>query len=434
MSIGLESCYTSSQEVYGRKILPLDRLVLGLDIGSSAVRAVAGSITPDGDLLIESTFEQPSEGIRSGTVVNIETAYKVISHIIEQVELKVGREVTSIITSVGGKHIEGIISQGVVGISAKDQEIRKEDIFRSMEVARAFEHPIDREILHTLVQDFTVDGRSGIKDPVDMLGHRLETKVMIVTGSVSISQNIRKCIQRAGFQVDSIILQQLASAEAVISQEEKEMGTLLIDIGGGVTNMIGFVRGAPCIVSGLNIGSDSVTSDLHYILNKPKTVAETIKCEYGSCFQPGVNPKETIIIPQIGGLPSIQMPKIELCKIIEPRMAEILGMLKNQLDKNSFKGGFGGGIILVGGGSCMQGTADLAAEIFNLPARIGYPQALPGLERAYIDPRFSTSIGLVMYEARRIQESRSLQTRSGKNRESKKGFSRSIKNFFETLF
>lgn len=243
-----------------------DRIMMGLDIGSSWVRAVIGTVGPDGSVMIDSMCESPSEGVRGGSIVNIEQTIKSITTVINEAERQAGSSIQSIIIGVGGSHIEGLASQGVVGINAKDQEIRREDIFRSLEVARAFEMPLDREILHTLVQDFRVDGRDGIKDPIDMLGHRLESKVLIVTASSSMCQIQRKCIQRAGYQVQRLVAQQIADAEAVVSQEEKEMGTLLINMGGGTTNMIVYSNGAPIFTGGVNLGGIHVTNDIAYPL------------------------------------------------------------------------------------------------------------------------------------------------------------------------
>jgi len=417
--------------------MPVGNHILGLDIGSSKVCAVVGSIDRDGIVRIECVSERPSEGIRAGAVENIETAFKVVSSVIEDVELKTGRELQHIVISIGGQHISGLNSQGVVGISDRDQEIRKEDIYKSMEVARAFDLPRDHEILHTLVQEFRVDGRGGIKDPIDMLGHRLETKVMIVTGSTLVSQNIKKCINRAGFQVQRMILQQLADSEAVLSQEEKEMGTLLINIGGGMTNIIGYIGGSPYYVGGINMGGNQVSDDLAYILNKPKSLVEELKCEHGCCYGPLVAQHEDIIIPQVGGWPPIKMPKRELCRIIEPRMVEIFSILKGILAKNKTTGSFGGGVVVTGGGSMLPGTVELAAEVFGLQTRLGLPKPVEGLESRYLDPQYSTAIGLVMYESKRKGDLSHVKTHRSKNAktsEKKNPIMKKVKDLFDMLF
>jgi cell division protein FtsA len=411
-----------------------EKIMMGLDIGSSWVRAVIGTVARDGTVMIDSICERPSEGVRSGAIVNIEQTLKTITSVITEAQLQAGADVQQIIIGVGGNHIEGIPSQGVVGINAKDQEIKREDIYRSLEVARAFELPLEREILHTLVQDFRVDGRDGIKDPIDMLGHRLESRVLVVTASSSICQNERKCIQRAGFQVQRLVAQQLADAEAVLSLEEKEMGTILINIGGGVTNMIVYANGAPVFTGGVNLGGNHVTSDIAYILNKPKVIAEQVKCEFGNCHIPSVPEDDMILIPQIGGLPSIKMPKKELSKIIEPRMAEIFSLLQVELEKKQVRGSFGGGIVLVGGGSLLSGATELASEIFRLPARIGFPEALHGLDRSYINPRYSTTLGLIMSETKKLRD---MSGASGSKQDSQKSsgtFGKKLKGFFKTIF
>ncbi len=411
-----------------------DKIMMGLDIGSSWVRAVIATVNSDGSVMVDSLCERPSEGVRGGAIVNIEQTIRTITSVISEAELQAGADIQQIIIGIGGDHIEGIPSQGVVGINAKDQEIKREDIFRSLEVARAFELPLDREILHTLVQDFRVDGRDGIKDPVDMLGHRLESRVLIVTASSSVCQNERKCIQRSGFQVQRLVAQQLADAESVLSVEEKEMGSILINIGGGTTNMIVYANGAPVFTGGVSLGGSHVTSDIAYLLNKPKVIAEQVKCEYGNCHIPSVAEQETVLIPQVGGLPSIRMPKKELSKIIEPRMAEIFSLLQVQLEKKQVRGSFGGGVVLVGGGALLSGATELASEIFRLPARIGFPEALPGLDRSYINPRYTTTLGLVMTEAKRIKDQYASGGTKVDHTKRSGSIGKKVRGFFRTLF
>ena len=378
-----------------------EKVLLGLDIGSSWVRAVVGSVSKDGQLMVDSICERPSEGVRSGVVVNIEQTRKAISSVIQEAELQAGIEAQNVITGIGGSSVNGYSSQGVVGINAKDLEITRNDIADCLKSARAFELPADKEVLHTLVQDFTVDGKAGIKDPIDMTGHRLESKVLIVMGSSSNCSNTRRALQSAGLNSARLVLSQLADADIVLSADEKEMGTILINIGGSTSNMIVYQNGSPVYVGGVDLGSSSVTNDIAFILNKPKMVAEQVKVESGCCYLPSVSGDEKVIIPQVGGLPSIQMPKKELCKIIEPRMAEIFSLLKKGLDSKITHGTFGGGVVLVGGGSLLSGVTDLASEIFRMQARIGFPEALPGLDRSYINPKYATVLGLLKTEAKK---------------------------------
>ena len=407
-----------------------DRIMMGLDIGSSWTRAVIGSVGREGNLMIDALCEKPTEGVRSGSIVNIEQTLRTINSVISDAELQAGCEVHSAILGVGGDHIQGIQSVGVVGINSKEQEIKKDDIYRSLDVARARELPQDREFLHTLVQDFQVDSRSRIKDPIDMLGRRLESRVLLITGSSSICQNQRKCVQRAGLQVQRLMLQSVADSEVVLSSEDKEMGTIIINIGFGTTNMIAYSGGSPIYAGGVGFGGDSITSDLSYILNKPKQVAEQIKCQSGSCYVPAVNPDDMVIIPQVGGLPPIKMPKRALAEIIEPRMAEIFTLLSMELEKCETKGNYGGGTVLVGGGSLLSGVTDLASEIFRLPARIGFPEAIGGLDRSYIDPKYSTVLGLLKSEARKISN----QSSQGNRKEEKSTFASKLKGLFGKLF
>jgi cell division protein FtsA len=323
----------------------------------------------------------------------------------------------------------------VVGINSKDQEIKREDIFRSLEVARAFELPQDREILHTLVQDFQIDSQVGIKDPIDMLGHRLESRVLIVTASSAICQNERKCIQRSGLGVQRLVLQSLADSEVVLSSEEKEMGTILINIGSGMTDIIAYSKGSPVYTGGVNLGGEAVTGDIAYILNKTRAVAEQIKCEFGHSYVPSVSSEDMVVIPQVGGLPAIRMPKKELSKVIEPRMAEIFSRLQNDLEKANVQGGFGGGVVLVGGGALLSGVTELASEIFRLPARLGFPEAIGGLDRSYISPMYTTVLGLLKSEAKKVKET-APKARSHKPRQRHKesGAASRVKSFFRTLF
>ena len=407
-----------------------DKILVGLDIGTSWTRCVIGSASRDGQLMIESIAERPTEGVKSGSIVNIEQTLKVINSVVSDAELQAGTEVSSVILGVGGDHIRGIQSSGVVGIQSRDQEIKKEDIRRSIDVARAQELPQDTEILHTLVQDFQVDSRSGIKDPIDMLGHRLDTRVLLVTGSSSICQNLRKCVQKAGLQVQRMVVQSLADSEVVLGADEKEMGALVIDIGAGMTNAIAYLGGAPVYTGAISLGGDNVTGDIAYMMQLPRSAAESIKVSDGCCHTPSVSPDEMIITPAVGGKPSIRLPRKELAKLIEPRMAEIFSMLSSELEKNDVSGSFGAGVVLVGGGALLSGATELAAEIFRMPARIGFPEAISGLDRLYIDPRYSTLLGLLKIEAKKYREASST---SGGSKE-KNGFGGKVRNLFGKLF
>lgn len=411
-----------------------DSVILGLDIGTSKICAVAGSLRPDGSIGIDAHSEQTSAGVRSGHIVNIETVLKTISSVVEDIEVTTGSEIRQVVTGIAGTQVEGLTSQGVVGIKSKDHEVHKEDVYRSMEVARAFELPLDREILHTLVQDFSIDGRSGIKDPVDMIGHRLETKVMIVTGAVTAVQTAEKCINRSGYNVKRKVVQQLADAEAALSQEQKDIGTLLVNMGAGMTTMIAYAQGAPVYIGGIDIGGDQITSDLAVLLNQPLQLVEQIKIEHGCCYEPMVTNSDVVTLPQVGGLPSIRMPKREITKIIEPRQAEMFALLRGKLEKRRLLQSLGGGVVLTGGGAMMPGVARLASELFELPARVADIQRQHDLSDVFSDLRYSTALGLMLYEARRsgtVTDELKAHTHGEKE---KKGFGHRLRHLFDVLF
>ena len=406
-----------------------DKTIVGLDIGTSSTRVAVGSVSRDGLLVIECVVERPSEGVKNGSIVNIEQTMKVIGSVIGEAEVQAGTEISSVIIGIGGDQIKGIKSNGVVGINSKDQEITKDDIRRSIDVARNIQLPQNTEILHSLVQDFYVDSRSGIKDPVDMLGHRLDTKILLVLGSSPIIQNQKKCVYKTGLQIQKVVFQTLADSEVVLSPEEKDMGVILIDIGSGSTNYIAYSSGAPVHVGGINRGSDLVTSDIAYLFQLPKAAAESLKLTDGSCFSPGIGEDEMIVTPSLGGKPAIRMPKKEFAKVIEARMAEILLMIQQDLQDNQIQGPFGAGIVLVGGGALMGGVTELAAEIFRLPARIGFPEAISGLDRTYIDPKYDRVLGLFKSEAKKYRDNSDI----GGVKE-KKGFGTKMKNLLGKLF
>ncbi|MBK5199942.1 MAG: cell division protein FtsA [Spirochaetaceae bacterium] len=406
-----------------------ERMMMGLDIGSGTIRCVIGSIGRDDQFMVDSICERPSGGVLHGSIINIEQAVRSINSVINEAQLLAGTEIEDVVIGVGGESIQGTHSQGVVGISDPEQEIKKEDVIRSMEVAKAFELPPDREVIHLLVQDFKIDGRSGIKDPIDMIGRRLETKVLVVTASSILCQTHRKCVQRLGLNVFRTTLQCLADADVTLSAEEKEIGTILINIGAGTTDMICYSSGTPIYTGGVNLGGNSVTDDIAQILSKPRTIAEQLKIESGHSFVPSVSSEDIITIPSVGGLPAIQLPKKELAKIIEARMAEIFSRLQNELLKAPNLGNMGGGVVLVGGGALLSGVTDLASEIFRVPCRVGFPEALGGLDRNYINPQYTTVLGLLKSNAKKQVDSSSPQK---KKKSSKKG--NVISKFFKNLF
>jgi cell division protein FtsA len=310
-----------------------------------------------------------------------------------------GREVHAVYTGIAGGHIEGINSRGVVAVTGRGREITREDVDRVIDAAKAIVIPMDREVLHVIPQEFIVDEQGGIKNPIGMVGVRLEAEVHIITGAVSSAQNIVKCVNRAGFKVNDIALEPLASSKAVLSQDEKELGVLLVDLGGGTTDVLVHLEGAPYHTEVLSVGGDQVTNDVSIMLKTPLDAAEKIKKEAGCCYAALVQADEEVRVPGVGGRAPRSIRRQELAEIIQPRMAEILGMIREQIERKGYLGLLGGGVVLTGGGSLLAGVAELASEIFNLPARIGYPLKLGGLVEEYYSPIYSTGVGLVLYGA-----------------------------------
>jgi len=373
--------------------------IIGLDIGTTKVCTIIGQYNENGILEITGVGTTPSRGLRRGVVINIESTVKSVLKAVEAAEMMSGVEIHDVYTGIAGGHIEGINSRGVVAVTGRNREITKEDIDRVIDAARAIVIPMDREVLHVIPQEFIVDEQGGIKNPLGMIGVRLESEVHIITGAVTSAQNIVRCVNRAGFKVNDIVLEPLASSKAVLSDDERELGALLIDLGGGTTDILVYLEGAPYHTGVLSLGGDQVTNDLSIILKTPMESAEQIKCNSGSCTMSLIEAEEKVVIPGVGGRPPRRIPRKQLVEIIQPRMAEIFGMVKEQIEKKGYLKLLGGGVVITGGGSLLPGTSELASEIFGLPARIGYPIRLGGLVEEYYNPMFATGVGLVLYGA-----------------------------------
>ena len=378
-----------------------DDIIVGLDIGTTKVCAIIGEYNENGMLEIIGVGTTPSKGLRRGVVINIDSTVKSILTAIEAAEMMSGREVSDVYTGIAGGHIEGINSRGVVAVTGRNREITKEDVDRVIDAARAIVIPMDREVLHVIPQEFIVDDQGNIKNPLGMVGVRLEAEVHIVTGAVTSAQNIVRCVNKAGFRVNDIVLEPLASSKAVLTEDEKELGTLLIDLGGGTTDILAYLEGAPYHTGVLSVGGDQVTNDLSIILRTPLESAEKIKRTAGSCLVSMVDDEEEVMIPGVGGRPPTRIPRKRVVEIIQSRMAEILNLVKEQIDKKGYLKLLGGGVVLTGGGSLLPGTAELASEIFDSPARIGYPMKLGGMVEEYYNPIYATGVGLVLYGASR---------------------------------
>jgi len=372
------------------------QVIAGLDIGSDRIRVLVAEYDSMGKLLVSGWGESRSEGMRKGVVVNIEAARDAVLKAVEAAEHEAGRTVTELWTALGGSSVDSLNSRGVVAVSGKNREIGRADIERVLEAARAVVIPMDRDILHVLPQEYIIDDQGGVRNPMDMIGVRLEAEVHIVTASVSAIKNIEKAIERADYRLGDVALGTLAAARALLSEDEKELGVLLIDIGASSTDFILVHGGAPRVTGSVPVGGAQASSDLSIVLKTPLESAERIKCESGCCWDALADVEETIIIPGVGGRPPVPLPVTELCRILQPRMEEIFRIIRKKIDKTSGSARIGGGIVLTGGGSLLSGAADVASEVFNQPARTGAPRASVEWPEPCRDPRWSTAAGLIL--------------------------------------
>jgi len=387
----------------------MSETVVSLDIGSTCVRAVICERDIDGILKIIGVGTRPSTGLRKGVVVNIEATLRAVAAAIEDAEMMSGLEVTDCWTGIGGNHINGINSRGVVGVSGKrkdtrEREIGPEDITRVIEAAKAVVIPTDRQILEVIPQNYKVDDQKGIRNPIDMIGVRLESEVHIITCTVTGAQNLVKCVNRAGFRVNELILQTLAAGRAVLTQEEMDLGVMLLDLGGGTTDALVFVEGTPYSTYTVPAGGTQVTSDISILKNISLENAEKIKIDAGCCWDSMLDDRETVIVPGVGGRPPMSIPRSQILTIIKPRMEEIFKLVKQHLDTLNLPRPLGGGVVLTGGGAQLSGVVELANHILKLPARLGSPiptQDLAGLVEEYRIPSFATAIGLALEGDRR---------------------------------
>ncbi len=371
-------------------------IVVGLDLGTTKVCTIIGERDDEGQVHIIGVGTTPSTGLKKGSVVNIEQTIASIKKSVQDAERMAGVEVSSAFAGIAGGHIKGLNSRGVIAVSRKDKEISEEDRERVIEAAQAIAIPLDREIIHVIPQEYIVDDQDGIKNPVGMSGVRLEAEVHVVTGAVTSVQNIVRSVERAGLQVADIILQPLASAEAILSQDEKELGVVLVDIGGGTTDIAVFINGSLWHTGIITLGGALVTSDVAVGLRTPNTEAEAIKIQFGCAHTAMVKEEEEITVPGVGGRPDRRMPRRVLSEIIEARMEEIFELVGAELKKFGFEDRIPAGAVITGGAALMEGTAELAEKILQLPVRIGSPKRVGGLTDVVSNPSYSTAVGLVL--------------------------------------
>lgn len=371
-----------------------DDTIVGLDIGTTKICAVVGEETDTGVDIIGIGIH-PSKGLRRGVVVNIDSTINSIKKAIEEAELMAGCEIGSVFAGIAGSHIKGFNSHGIVAV--KNGEVSNQDLTRVIEAAKAVAIPLDRETIHILPQEYIIDDQDGIKEPLGMAGVRLEAKIHIVTGAVSAAQNIIKCANQAGLDVNDIVLEPLASSEAVLSEEEKDIGVGLIDIGGGTTDLAIFTGGSLRHTTVLPFGGSTITHDLSLGLRTPTESAEQLKLQYGCCLSPMLNGDGVIEVPSVGGRKPRNITHKVLCEIIEPRVEEIFSLVGQEIERSGYAELLGSGVVVTGGSAIMKGIPELAEQIFGLPARRGFPMDVGGLTDIIDSPMHATGVGLIHY-------------------------------------
>src|SRR5512136_509273 len=407
-----------------------ENLIVGLDIGTTKICAIVGNVTEDG-IDIVGIGTSPSHGLRKGVVINIDSTVASIKKAVEEAELMAGCEIKSVYAGIAGGHIKGFNSQGIIAI--KNREVSPDDVKRVIDAAKAIAIPMDREVIHILPQEFIIDDQDGIREPLGMSGVRLEAKVHIVTGAVASAQNIIKSCNRAGLDVADIVLEQLASSESVLSSDEKELGVALVDIGGGTTDIAIFVDGAIKHTSVLSLGGNHLTNDIAVGLRTPMAEAERIKQKYGCCLAALVGKDETIEVPSVGGRKPRVLSRQLLAEILEPRVEEIFTLVNREIVKSGFEDLIASGVVITGGTTILEGMAELAEQVFNLPVRRGLPQNIGGLTDVVNSPVYATGVGLVIYGSKHIDRTEHFPTTQSDDSLFRK-VSRRMKEWFGEFF
>jgi cell division protein FtsA len=374
---------------------PDKNLIVGLDVGTSKVVAIVGEVNEDGNIEVVGIGSHPSRGLKKGVVVNIESTVHSIQRAVEEAELMAGCDIHSVYTGIAGSHVRSLNSHGIVAI--RDKEVSAGDVDRVIDAARAVAIPADQKILHILPQEFVIDHQEGIREPIGMSGVRLEAKVHMVTGAESAAQNVVKCVQRCGLEVDDIVLEQLASSYAVLTDDEKELGSCIVDIGGGTTDIAVFLGGALRHTAVIPIAGDQVTNDIAVSMRTPTQYAEEIKIKYACALSQLANPDETIEVPSVGDRPPRRLARQTLAEIVEPRYEELFGLVRDELRRSGFEELIAAGVVITGGSAKMEGAVELAEEVFHMPVRLGAPQYVEGLMDVIRNPIHATGVGLLLY-------------------------------------
>jgi len=380
-----------------------ENIIVGLDVGTTKICAVVGEVEGN-KINIIGIGTHPSIGLRKGVVVNIESTVESIQKAVEEAELMAGCEISSVYAGIAGGHITGFNSRGIVAI--KGPEVTKNDVERVIDAARAVAIPMDREVIHVIPQEFIIDDQGGIQNPVGMSGVRLEAKIHIVTGAVTSAHNIVKCANRSGLDVCDIVLEPLASGEAVLTNEEKDLGTALLDLGGGTSDLAIFFGKNIKHTFVLSLGGNNLTNDISIGLRASQAEAEKIKIKYGTCVTQNISSEETIEVPGMGGRKPRKLPRQILGEILEPRVEEIFTLIKREIFRAGMDNVITSGVVLTGGSSLLHGITDIAESIFDVPSRLGKPRGISGLVDVVNNPMYATGVGLVLYGARNQPEKR----------------------------
>ncbi len=391
------------------------QMIVGLDIGTSKIVALVAEVDDDGKVELIALGSHPSQGMKKGVVINIESTVNAISKAVEEAERMAGVKIQSVFAGIAGSHIKSLNSHGIVAI--KNSEVQQDDVERVVDAAKAVAIPADQRVLHVLPQEFIIDNQDGIHQPVGMSGVRLEAKVHLVTGSISASQNIAKCIQRCGLEVEDIILEQLASSHAVLTDDERDLGVLLVDMGGGTTDIAIFTEGAIRHTAVIPVAGDQVTNDIAVAFRTPTQFAEEIKVKYACALRQLASPDDMIEVPGVGDRNARRLARQTLAEVVEPRYEELLGLVQSELRRSGFEDACAAGVVLTGGTSKMEGVVELAEEIFHMPVRLGVPQHVEGLTDITRNPIHATGVGLLLYGQRSRKTPRSKPVEPSSTRE-----------------
>ena len=377
-------------------------MIVGLDIGTSKVVALVAEVTADGELQILGIGTQPTRGLKKGVVINIESTVQSLQRAIEEAQKMAACHIHSVFVGIAGSHIRSQNSDGIVAI--RDREVSRADLERVLDAAQAVAIPSDQKVLHTLAQDYVIDNQEGVREPMGMSGVRLEARVHVVTCAINASQNIEKCVRRCGLEIEDLILEQLASAHAVLTEDEKELGVCLVDIGGGTSDIAIFTEGAIRHTAVIPIAGDQVTNDIAMALRTPTQYAEEIKTRYACALAKLAAPGETIKVPSVGDRPPRELSRQALAEVVEPRYEELFNLILAELRRSGYEDMIPAGIVLTGGTAKMEGALELAEEIFHMPVRLGMPQGIQGCEDVIRNPVYSTAVGLLLYGQRKQTE------------------------------